>query len=237
MDSPACERHPETNAVATCSRCGSYACHDCLVSLFRHVPLCGVCNAALTQSDGRGVIKSARAVRYVAYTFSASAVVTAGGSLVGDGLGAVALTGVAIFFPALAVLAVAFVVWFRRANRALRRRGLSLEHGPNAWAWLFVPLANLYFPYNAVRELGESAAGYRGAVRVLPWWWGSGLLGTVVLPQFSPVTGPFTLIDAAAVVCVGVCALLLARVVAATTALIWAPVVQREGMTPTESRC
>ncbi len=144
MDNAACERHPETSAAATCSRCGSYACHDCL-ALLRNVPLCEVCNAGL-ERDVEGVTRSARVVRYVAYIFAASAVVTAGGSLVGDGLGPVALTGVAIFLPALPVLAVAFVVWFRRTNRALRRRGLSLEHGPNAWLWFLVPMANLYFP-------------------------------------------------------------------------------------------
>jgi hypothetical protein len=56
------------------------------------------------------------------------------------------------------------------ANRALRARSMSLEHGPNAWGWYFAPIANLYLPYKALAEVVRHATGRVHASPLVVWW-------------------------------------------------------------------
>lgn len=64
--------------------------------------------------------------------------------------------GMVLAFVACIVL---FVVWIRRANRnasALGARGMEFTPG---WAagWFFVPIANLFKPYQAMREIYQAS--------------------------------------------------------------------------------
>ena len=56
-----------------------------------------------------------------------------------------------------------------------------MEFGPDAWGWFFAPFANLFKPYQAIRELWFRASDWAQRPDVLPVWWGvwliSGLTG------------------------------------------------------------
>jgi hypothetical protein len=94
-----------------------------------------------------------------------------------EGLAALALLGAGL----------AWLLWQHRAHanlRALGARGLRFTPG---WAvgWWFVPLANLFMPYLAVRELWRaSVAGARHEGRtsglLVPAWWGTWLGGNLL---------------------------------------------------------
>jgi Domain of unknown function (DUF4328) len=71
---------------------------------------------------------------------------------------------------------VLFCVWIHRANRnarALGARGMEFTPG---WAagWFFVPIANLFKPYEAMREIYQASDPGRDEdddVAVLSWHW------------------------------------------------------------------
>ena len=80
----------------------------------------------------------------------------------------------------LATLATAIVVsrWIHLANsnaRALGARKMAFTPG-GAVGWYFVPIANLWKPYQAMREIWKASAGPLGWQRrpvsaLLPCWW------------------------------------------------------------------
>ena len=103
------------------------------------------------------------------------------------------LGGVAAIFVFVSC-AVLFCVWIHRANRnarALGARGMEFTPG---WAagWFFVPIANLFKPYAAVREIYQASdpgldEDDEGAVLSWHWskqpapaqmklWWGTWIL-------------------------------------------------------------
>lgn len=81
------------------------------------------------------------------------------------------------------VAVVLFLCWtyrIARNVRALGAAGLSISSG---WAvgWYFIPIANLWKPYEAMEEIWRASAApanwkaqERGAI--LPWWWMLGLI-------------------------------------------------------------
>jgi hypothetical protein len=86
----------------------------------------------------------------------------------------------------LGMTALLFVVWLYRAIRNLRTFGaVGLGVSPSwaIWCW-FVPIFNLWAPYQAMREVWRaSASGQAGAAPplrrnapvhpLLGWWWGA----------------------------------------------------------------
>jgi hypothetical protein len=114
--------------------------------------------------------------------------------LASDGLNAVVGLAQLGLFIALAVI---FLMWVHRANKNLRAlSGESLKFTPG-WCvgWFFIPVANLFKPYQAVKEIWTVSHGARpddGSTGVAPprdgaatprrghalvgWWWGSFLL-------------------------------------------------------------
>ena len=103
------------------------------------------------------------------------------------------LAGLAAVFVFISC-AVMFCVWIHRANRnarALGARGMEFTPG---WAagWFFVPFANLFKPYQAVREIYQASDPDRdeddeGALLSWHWskqpapaqmklWWGTWIL-------------------------------------------------------------
>jgi hypothetical protein len=65
------------------------------------------------------------------------------------------LTLAAVYLISLAASGLAWLMWQHRAHRRLRELGIQdLEFTPG-WGvgWWFVPVANLFMPYKAVKEL------------------------------------------------------------------------------------
>jgi hypothetical protein len=89
------------------------------------------------------------------------------------------------------VTIVAWLVWQHRGQRNLSRLGVRQLQFTPAWAvgWWFVPIANLWKPYQSVRELWRaSRAGVDDALRagertwpVIGWWWGVWLASNITL--------------------------------------------------------
>ena len=87
--------------------------------------------------------------------------------------------------------AISWCMWQHRAHRNLRPLARSgLEYTP-AWAvgWWFIPVASLWKPYGAVRELwkasdpGSDSLAWRSVPTwsAIGWWWAAWLASTVVL--------------------------------------------------------
>jgi hypothetical protein len=98
----------------------------------------------------------------------------------------------------LVVFVVTGIVWCVWQHRA-QRNAIELAYGKLAftpgWAvgWWFVPLANLFKPFQTVRELWKAShGGYDGRVvatwSVIGWWWGL-WLGASVLGRFIARAG------------------------------------------------
>ena len=95
--------------------------------------------------------------------------------------GAVGLTQTAIFLAT----AIAFLMWTHRAYRNLPSLDATgLQHSP-AWAvgYFFIPLFNLFRPYQAMREIWVgshprgsahdlSGYGLAPSAALVGWWWG-----------------------------------------------------------------
>jgi hypothetical protein len=118
------------------------------------------------------------------------------------GLVALGQLGVGIAF------AVVFLMWVYRLSQQLHARsGAYMAYSP-AWAvgWYFVPVASLFKPFQAMRELW--VISYRStsqrAEPLLAWWWGfwiaSGILGNVAgrLGQVAAASGLTPLVSTVA---------------------------------------
>jgi hypothetical protein len=87
-----------------------------------------------------------------------------------------------VYFVAFVISVVTFISWFRRAyfNLHLRAKFLSYSEGWAAGAW-FVPILNLFRPFQIMREMYQMTKGYlieKGAATqesfgtdvVIVWW-------------------------------------------------------------------
>ena len=75
------------------------------------------------------------------------------------------------------VSGVLVLIWIYRANYNARQLGEYMEYSPG-WSvgWYFIPIANLWKPYQAMKEIWECSSdpNNRRAVassKLLPWWW------------------------------------------------------------------
>ena len=104
-----------------------------------------------------------------------------------DRVRTVAMIGLAISV----VTMVAWLVWQHRAQRNLSRLGVRQLRFTPGWSvgWWFVPIANLWKPFQSVRELWRgSKAGVDDAFwagertwAVIGWWWGTWLASNISL--------------------------------------------------------
>lgn len=89
-------------------------------------------------------------------------------------------------FGCLVASAVTTSMWLYRANDNLRQTGATLAYGPNgAWAWYLVPVANLFKPFQAMKEiwdasLGASAEAAGNGQALLRLWWGCWIGGNIL---------------------------------------------------------
>jgi Domain of unknown function (DUF4328) len=79
----------------------------------------------------------------------------------------------------IVTLIVIFAMWIYRANYNARQLGAAGMEFTPGWSvgWYFVPIANLWKPYQAMKEIWKASASPlhwndhpRG--EILPWWWG-----------------------------------------------------------------
>jgi hypothetical protein len=104
------------------------------------------------------------------------------------------------YWAALALAAIGFIVWFRRAYLNLPAFGpVMADHRPSApiVCW-FIPFVNLVMPYKVASDIwvGSEREPERrdptAGSGILKWWWafwiGSGVLGTIVLRGAEPTT-------------------------------------------------
>jgi hypothetical protein len=97
--------------------------------------------------------------------------------------------GLALISYALALVASIIVVtmWIYRAHANLRAAGIDgLEFSPG-WAvgWYFIPIANLFKPFQAMRELwntthGQSDGYTQPTDSRLTTWWGTWIAGNIL---------------------------------------------------------
>jgi hypothetical protein len=86
---------------------------------------------------------------------------------------------------------ILILIWIYRASRNLRYLGADgLGYSPG-WSvgWYFIPLANLWKPYGAVREIWQASSNpqnwqYEPVPAILSWWWFF-WLGTNILANIS----------------------------------------------------
>ena len=88
--------------------------------------------------------------------------------------------------PIYIAIVVLYCVWINRANKNARSLGAQDMKISPGWSvgWFFIPFANLWMPYKAVREIYlASRPGvkgtqwmHQGAPAILGWWWAFWLL-------------------------------------------------------------
>jgi hypothetical protein len=84
------------------------------------------------------------------------------------------------------VAVVVWLIWQHRAHRRLRQLGTQGLQFTPGWGvgWWFIPIANLWKPYQAIKELWVASdpttrtIDWRGgkAGAILPWWWAAFLI-------------------------------------------------------------
>jgi hypothetical protein len=78
----------------------------------------------------------------------------------------------------IVALAVAVLCWIYRANSNARALGAASMRFTPGWAvgWYFIPIFNLWKPYQAMKEIWRASANppdwqSQGRSPLLPWWW------------------------------------------------------------------
>jgi hypothetical protein len=109
--------------------------------------------------------------------------------LASDGLSG--LVGLGQWLIGLAAFVV-FLTWLYRLNKNLRTlSGEQLKITPG-WAvgWFFIPVACLWMPYSAVKEVWQ--VSHRGTGRgsaLVGWWWAAYLVNSVAMQVANAVGG------------------------------------------------
>jgi hypothetical protein len=98
-------------------------------------------------------------------------------------------------------VAFVFAVWTYRVNTNIHALGSNNLRFTPGWAvgWYFIPVANLWMPYQVMRELwlaSNNPAGWQAKPtgKLLRWWWAS-WLASVLFPCISVVYMTRTLVQ------------------------------------------
>lgn len=201
--------------------------------------------ADLSIEQGRAVLSGRARVVVIALAIYVVATILTSIAAAGEALGLVSLEAVdgdtssmfalvAYVVYLIAFLGTAIIVgmWIYRAHANLHDAGIpALEFTPG-WAvgWYFVPLANLFKPLQAMRELWsnslDSARAVNGGVQGhVGQWWAAWLLGSTLsniasrigISQNSGLLQGGFLIDSSANVALIAAAVLLAQIVRQVT--------------------
>lgn len=90
------------------------------------------------------------------------------------------------------IAGILILMWIYRANYNARRLGADDMEFTPGWSvgWYFIPIANLWKPYQAMKEIWKASADpqswkTQSVPSLLPWWWFfwivSGMLGNASL--------------------------------------------------------
>jgi hypothetical protein len=103
---------------------------------------------------------------------------------------------IAILFAILYLFSMVFFIqWFRRAyfNQEIKFKSMASSNGWASGAW-FVPIMNLFKPFQLMQEIYENAESYlldkklidekKSRKSIIGWWWGL-WIGTGVLSRIS----------------------------------------------------
>ncbi|WP_179504215.1 MULTISPECIES: DUF4328 domain-containing protein [unclassified Sphingomonas] len=91
-----------------------------------------------------------------------------------------------LLLAAFPVCAIMVAIWFHRANANLHDAGIAMNHGPHmAWIWFLVPIANLFKPYQVLREIWVDSHRLADSFAApspsqLGLWWGGWIVSTVL---------------------------------------------------------
>ena len=139
-------------------------------------------------------------------------------------LAATAGTGLVLLAAAFLCVTVS-AIWLQTASALLAARGQAMRHSPTgAWAWYFLPIANLIMPLRALREIWTASLGHgeRATDPLLVRWWSAWIVGNLAMSLAGPVdtiAGPIagTVFDAVGVAALLVAGMCFARIVATVT--------------------
>lgn len=197
---PVCPSHPDREAKGTCARCGRFVCASC------EGPdgLCDSCVGLVATAVPPATGRAAWATRLLGIHLGVDLVSAASGIFsLGAGSGDSgefglrdAIDGV-VGVTSLAVLvatAVAFLRWEHLAVRNLQAQGKDVGVTPG-WAvgWWFVPIANLWKPFQVMRAIVQRIGGEAlvAAAGVGTWWglWIASNIASQIQTRISFSTG------------------------------------------------
>ena len=107
-------------------------------------------------------------------------------------------------------------MWLHRASANLAARGIAMQYSPGgAWGWYFLPIANLFKPLGAMKEIWAESFGrddsFAGSTDpLLARWWTSWIVGNVALSMSARIEAIGGASAAAVLDIVGVIALFVA---------------------------
>lgn len=144
--------------------------------------------------------------------------------------GAVAVTaGVALVQLAAAFLCVVVsAMWLHAASANLAARGVAMRHSPRgAWGWYFLPIANLFMPYRAMKEIWAESLGADDSFAgpsdpLLVRWWSAWIVGNMAMSMAARIDAiggrsMGMVLDAVGVAALFAAGLFFARIVATVT--------------------
>lgn len=183
-----CAVHGNLRATHTCGICESHVCPHCMPNGLDPGQICIVCDAKLALRSASAtrwyvrVLVSLLVLQIVAlladcvfhYAFVGASARVDGGGMTDTELSWWQSTSEQLYFiwgGLFLLTGIVWIAWHKRTNRALRARRIELEYGPLGWIWYFVPVANLYLPYVATKEMFFKATNKLEIPGVFLWWW------------------------------------------------------------------
>lgn len=153
-----CAVHPDQEAVGTCERCGLFGCVGCL-GVTSGERLCPSCVrrrvAELPALESRASVARSGLFMMGAVHLGLAVVPTGLAGSMSAGLGG--FLGV-LFFPLFMGTIVAFLKWFHLATKYALALGRPVAETPGSavLSW-FIPVLNLFKPFNLARKMNGAA--------------------------------------------------------------------------------
>lgn len=154
MSVATCALHPDQPSVAACERCGTFSCNTCL----RFIGTDRVCTACARRAVDALPALNGRA-QAAKISLGLIAIV---GTLFRVASYAKATTAITVIvLPYLGCslfVVITFLMWFHRAVRWGHALGAPISDTPGfAVGSFFIPILNLFTPYNIARGLSSTA--------------------------------------------------------------------------------
>lgn len=179
---PRCSVHPDELSRGTCTRCGAFACDDCL----GQVDLCVSCRARAVEQLPPLGRRAVLAQLGLGLTLVLQPTVERLGEgydpVTATALWSLAVTLLGLGYSVVLIsTAVVFCMWFHLAVRhVMMRLGIHLGTTPAAavGSW-FIPFLNLVRPFNVTRRMLQSVGRSDALVTVwqVTWFIGNALSG------------------------------------------------------------